>query len=227
MRFACVSETPQTLGSPSKGWGEKSGKFVGMCTFIHWILCNSAGLVKAPPSWKGAFLLFSGCGVLWLPPPRAEFPAPGSRVSVRFEARQRAVGQGGRGRDELWPLNCTSDWYCLSFRHLCFLSLGSKVTANFLATHTSHKRSGNITQGHWGSGQSAALPLGRLPLQPLPRLENQTVLREPEIAPFAAERQGGGAGGNAGPAGRGVERATFTGPGGFTPAGLGGLTPGV
>lgn len=53
------------------------------------------------------------------------------------------------------------------------------------------------------------------------------MLGEPEIAPFAAERQGGGAGGNAGPAGRGVERATFTGPEDFTPAGLGDLTPGV
>lgn len=53
------------------------------------------------------------------------------------------------------------------------------------------------------------------------------MLGEPEIAPFAAERQGGGAGGKAGPAGRGVERATFTGPGGFTPAGSGALAPGV
>lgn len=54
------------------------------------------------------------------------------------------------------------------------------------------------------------------------------MLGEPEIAPFAAERQGGGVSGNAGrAAGRGVERATFTGPGDFTPAGLGGLTPGV
>lgn len=70
-------------------------------------------------------------------------------------------------------------------------------------------------------------PLGRLPFQPLPRLENQTVLGEPEITPFAAERRGGGAGAKAGRAGRGVERATFTGPGGFTLAELGGLAPGV
>lgn len=49
------------------------------------------------------------------------------------------------------------------------------------------------------------------------------MLGEPEITPFAAERQGGGAGAKAGPAGHGVERATFTGPGGFTLAELGGL----
>lgn len=49
------------------------------------------------------------------------------------------------------------------------------------------------------------------------------MLGEPEITPFAAERQGGGAGVKAGPAGHGVERATFTGPGGFTLAELGGL----
>lgn len=110
-----------------------------------------------------------------------------------------------------------------------FLSLGSKVTANFLATHTSHKRSGNKAlraigaRGRAGSGSSS----GAAPPPATPRLENQTMLGEPEIAPFAAERQGGGAGGNAGPAGRGVERATFTGPEDFTPAGLGDLTPGV
>lgn len=47
------------------------------------------------------------------------------------------------------------------------------------------------------------------------------MLGEPEITPFAAGRQGGGAGAKAGRAGRGVERATFTGPGGFTLAELG------
>lgn len=39
---------------------------------------------------------------------------------------------------------------------------------------------------------------GGSPIQPLPRLENRTVLGEPEITPFAAERQGGGAGAKAG-----------------------------
>lgn len=121
---------------------------------------------------------------------------------------------GRAGRDpRLWLLNCTSSPYCLSFRHLRFLSLGSKVTANFPAIHTSHKRSGNNALRAIESEHSAALVLGRLPLQSLPRLEKQTVLGEPEITPFAAERRGGGAGVKAGRAGHGVERATFTGPG--------------
>lgn len=136
------------------------------------------------------------------------------------------LGRAGKN-PRLWFLNCTSSPYCLSFRHLRFLSLGSKVTANFLATHTSHKRSGNNALRATESEDRAALVLGRLPLQSLPRLEKQTVLGEPEITPFAAERQGGGAGAKAGPAGHGVERATFTGPGGFTLAELGGLALGV
>lgn len=53
------------------------------------------------------------------------------------------------------------------------------------------------------------------------------MLGEPEITPFATERQGGGAGAKAGRAGHGVGRATFTGPGGFTLSELGCLAPGV
>lgn len=47
------------------------------------------------PKLEGSFFLFSGRGVLWLPP--LSFPVLGSRVALRFEARQLLVGQGGRG----------------------------------------------------------------------------------------------------------------------------------
>lgn len=203
----CLSETFQTLLSFQRL--KKSAKFAGMCTFIHWILCNSAGLVAVPLSWKGAFLQLTGCRSLGFPPPWAEFPTPGSRVALRFEARQLLVWQGGRGRDQrLWPLNCTSDPYCLSFRHLGFLSLGSKVTANFLATYTSYTDQVTGRLGPWGLQGKSTLSSGAAP----PSANSPGW----EIAPFAAgDRAGAG-----GSAGRGVERATFTGPRGFTPAGL-------
>lgn len=56
-----LSETSQTLGCPSKGW-KKSGKFVGMYTFIHWILCNSAELLGARPSWRERSSCFLAAG---------------------------------------------------------------------------------------------------------------------------------------------------------------------
>lgn len=217
MLLPCLSETSQTRALLPKA--EKNSSSECVLSFIGFSATRRGRYPQVGRELSSCFLDVEFSGFLGH---RLSFPVLGSRVALMFEARQLPVGQGGRGRDpRLCLLNCTSSLYCLSFRHLRFLSLGSKVTANFLAIHTSHKRSGNNVLRAIKSEHRAALALGRLPLQPLPRLENQTVLGEPEITPFAAERQGGGAGAKAGRAGHGVERAMFTGSGGFTLAELG------
>lgn len=194
-----------------------------MCTFIHWIPCGSAGLPAAPPSWKGALARVLGAPCTRAAStPGAEFPAPGSRVALRSEARQAPsrAREGGGEASRCGPLIVLRAGIVSPFRHLRFLSLSSKVTANFRATHTSHKRSGNGALR--ATGGSAAPALGRPP-PATPRATNQSSVGGAGNSPVCC-----GAAGRAGApaehrlAGRGVERATFTGPRAFAPAGLAG-----
>lgn len=70
--------------------------------YVHFHSLDSlqlSGAAWCAPKLEGAFLLLSGCRILWFPPPWAEFPAPGSRLALRFEARQLVAWQGRRGRD--------------------------------------------------------------------------------------------------------------------------------
>lgn len=139
-----------------------------MCTFIHWILCNSAG--PAPPSWKGVSSCFLDAEFSGSLRHGLSFPVLGSRVALRFEARQLLVGQGGRGggaRGGPRLLNCTSSLYCLSFRHLLFLSLGSKVTANFLAIH--HTKDQVTTCSESMRVRALGSPAGAAPLPATPQ----------------------------------------------------------
>ena len=66
------------------------------------------------PKLEGAFLLLFGRQNLWFPPPWAEFPAPGSRVTLRFEARQLLVWQGGRGKRLIYLEKDSFSWFSIS-----------------------------------------------------------------------------------------------------------------
>lgn len=82
-----------------------------MCTFIHWILRASAGLLATPPSWKGAPSRPRGArcaGSL-----RHRLQVRESPRGLRPDSSQSGREGGGRGQP-LWPLDCTSGPYCLS-----------------------------------------------------------------------------------------------------------------
>lgn len=130
---------------------------------------KSAGSVVAPQVGREGLLQLAGCPVrpsASLRGPRARFPAP------RLEARQLPQpcrgGQGGGETSGSGPLNCTSDPYCLSFCHLCFLllSLASKVTANFWATHITQVSGNKAPTGQEGEAPGREHPLARGALPP-------------------------------------------------------------